>query len=106
MGVAGLDSFREKFRDYPDCYTIIGGTACDILMSKADMVFRATKDIDMRPISGLCKTVLGIHQRRTLPVRVEDERGCSFLSFYRSCTGLSQTDRTFFQTTGLSSEYE
>ena len=47
MGVAGLDSFREKFRDYPDCYTIIGGTACDILMSKADMVFRATKDIDM-----------------------------------------------------------
>jgi hypothetical protein len=45
--VAGIASFIEKFRDYGDCYTIIGGTACDILMTEADTEFRATKDIDM-----------------------------------------------------------
>ena len=45
--VPGLDSFREKFKDYTDYYTIIGGTACDILLSEADLPFRATKDIDM-----------------------------------------------------------
>ena len=41
--VPGIDSFREKFKDY----TIIGGTACDILLAEADLPFRATKDIDM-----------------------------------------------------------
>ena len=45
--VPGIDSFREKFKDYTDYYTIIGGTACDILLSEADLPFRATKDIDM-----------------------------------------------------------
>lgn len=45
--VPGLDSFREKFKNYTDYYTIIGGTACDILLSEADLSFRATKDIDM-----------------------------------------------------------
>ena len=45
--VIGIDSFREKFKDYTDYYTIIGGTACDILLSEADLSFRATKDIDM-----------------------------------------------------------
>ncbi|MBQ3923567.1 MAG: hypothetical protein II707_09735 [Spirochaetales bacterium] len=45
--VAGLERFIEKFRDYTDCYTIIGGTACDILMSDVGVAFRATKDIDM-----------------------------------------------------------
>ena len=30
--VPGIDSFREKFKDYTDYYTIIGGTACDILL--------------------------------------------------------------------------
>ena len=45
--VEGIESFVEKFKDYSDCYTIIGGTACDILMSEADIDFRATKDIDM-----------------------------------------------------------
>lgn len=32
--VSGIDSFREKFKDYTDYYTIIGGTACDILIPK------------------------------------------------------------------------
>jgi len=45
--VIGMDSFREKFKDYSDCYTVIGGAACDILMTEADLPFRATKDIDM-----------------------------------------------------------
>lgn len=45
--VVGMESFREKFKDYTDCYTVIGGAACDILMSEVDLSFRATKDIDM-----------------------------------------------------------
>ena len=45
--VNGFDSFRERFKGYEDCYTIIGGTACDILMNEAGLDFRATKDIDM-----------------------------------------------------------
>ena len=30
-----------------DYYAIIGGTACDILLTEAELQFRATKDIDM-----------------------------------------------------------
>ena len=45
--VTGMESFVQKFRDYTDCYTIIGGTACEILMTEADTEFRATRDIDM-----------------------------------------------------------
>ena len=33
--VTGFESFRAHFQGYEDCYTIIGGTACDILMSEA-----------------------------------------------------------------------
>lgn len=42
-----INSFIEKFKDYADCYTVIGGTACNILMTEAGTDFRATKDIDM-----------------------------------------------------------
>ena len=45
--VEGIDSFKEKFRGFEDCYTVIGGAACDILMAEADIDFRLTKDIDM-----------------------------------------------------------
>ena len=45
--VSGMESFIQKFKDYTDCYTIIGGAACDILMTEADTEFRATRDIDM-----------------------------------------------------------
>lgn len=45
--VKGLEIFRETFKGYEDCYTIIGGTACDIMMDKAKLNFRATRDIDM-----------------------------------------------------------
>ncbi len=42
-----LISFREAFREYTDYYTVIGGTACMILMEEASRDFRATKDVDM-----------------------------------------------------------
>ena len=45
--VEGIDSFKEKFKGFEDCYTVIGGAACDILMTEADINFRLTKDIDM-----------------------------------------------------------
>ena len=45
--VEGIASFKEKFRGFEDCYTVIGGAACDILMAEADIDFRLTKDIDM-----------------------------------------------------------
>jgi len=45
--VNGFEKFKEHFVGYEDCYTIIGGTACDILMNDASADFRLTKDIDM-----------------------------------------------------------
>lgn len=50
MGISnvnGLERFREYLRGFEDCYVVIGGTACDILLSEADLDFRATKDIDL-----------------------------------------------------------
>lgn len=45
--VNGLDLFKEKFQSFEDCYTVIGGTACSVLMENATLEFRATQDIDM-----------------------------------------------------------
>ena len=45
--VVGMEMFRDKLKGFEDCYTVIGGAACDILMSEADIDFRLTKDIDM-----------------------------------------------------------
>lgn len=45
--VIGTESFRQWFSEYTDQYTIIGGTACDILMNEDGLDFRATRDIDM-----------------------------------------------------------
>lgn len=45
--VIGLDKFKEYFRKYPDNYIIIGGTACDIILSKVGFTPRTTKDIDI-----------------------------------------------------------
>ena len=45
--VAGIERFKEWFKENEGQYTIIGGTACDILMSDAGLDFRATKDIDI-----------------------------------------------------------
>lgn len=45
--VHGLDRFKSYFRGFEDQYVIIGGTACDLLMSDEGFDFRATKDIDL-----------------------------------------------------------
>lgn len=50
MGISevyGLERFSEYMEGFEDCYAIIGGTACDIILSDADLDFRATKDIDV-----------------------------------------------------------
>ncbi len=46
-GVWGLDRFSEYMEGLEDCYAVIGGAACDIILSDADLDFRATKDIDV-----------------------------------------------------------
>ncbi len=45
--VTGIDSFKEWFKGCEEQYAIIGGTACDILMTEEGLDFRATKDIDL-----------------------------------------------------------
>lgn len=45
--IDGIECFKNAFGKYPDCYTIIGGAACDILMEEQDLEFRPTHDIDM-----------------------------------------------------------
>ena len=45
--IKGLDTFREYFRDFQNQYVLIGGAACDIVFSEADLPFRATKDLDI-----------------------------------------------------------
>ena len=45
--VAGLNIFREYFKDFSGSYIIFGGTACDILLDDAGLTPRATKDIDI-----------------------------------------------------------
>ena len=45
--VKGLDVFRNYFRNYSNCYILIGGTACDLAMEEAGLPFRATKDLDI-----------------------------------------------------------
>lgn len=43
----GLDTFSEFFKDYTDCYIVIGGAACDDHFEREGVSFRATKDIDI-----------------------------------------------------------
>lgn len=45
--VKGFESFRKWFEGYEDNYTIIGGTACDLILTEMNQDFRATKDIDL-----------------------------------------------------------
>lgn len=45
--VRGLERFKAHFAAYNDCYVLIGGTACSILMEEAELDFRATKDLDI-----------------------------------------------------------
>ncbi len=45
--VGGLDKFREAFADFTDNFVIIGGTACDEVLSGTIMRPRPTLDIDI-----------------------------------------------------------
>jgi hypothetical protein len=45
--VKGLDIFRDYFKDFESCYTLIGGTACDFWLSGLGLRARATKDLDL-----------------------------------------------------------
>lgn len=45
--VTGMQSFKAWFHGFEEQYAIIGGTACDILMTEEGLDFRATKDIDL-----------------------------------------------------------
>ncbi|MDD3587346.1 MAG: hypothetical protein PHQ75_09190 [Thermoguttaceae bacterium] len=43
----GLDLFREAFAAYPECYVLIGGVACAIVLDSMAIPFRTTKDLDI-----------------------------------------------------------
>lgn len=45
--VGGLETFREAFRDYSDCFVIISGTACEEVLQGTGQRPRATLDIDL-----------------------------------------------------------
>lgn len=45
--VGGLNIFRERFARFSDNFVIIGGTACDEILSGTQMRPRATMDIDI-----------------------------------------------------------
>ncbi|GHU64170.1 hypothetical protein AGMMS49983_09330 [Clostridia bacterium] len=45
--VEGIAGFKTWFRGFEENYVIIGGTACDLLMTEGGSEFRATKDVDM-----------------------------------------------------------
>lgn len=45
--VSGIDIFRKHFSNFREQYTVIGGFACDLLMTDAGLDFRQTVDIDM-----------------------------------------------------------
>lgn len=45
--VKGIEIFKAHFHDYRDRYVLIGGTACDLVMTDAGGEFRATKDLDI-----------------------------------------------------------
>lgn len=44
--VEGFEAFRSQMASAEGSYVVIGGIACDILLSEADLPFRATHDFD------------------------------------------------------------
>ena len=45
--IKGIELFREHFAGLDDQYILIGGAACDILLSQTPFPFRATHDLDI-----------------------------------------------------------
>lgn len=59
--VGGFDRFKEWFQGFEEQYVIIGGTACDLLISGQGGDFRATRDIDMVLIVEAVTPAFGAH---------------------------------------------
>jgi hypothetical protein len=59
--VRGIETFKAFFKDYPDSYVIIGGTACDTILEEAGFTPRATRDIDLIVIIEALKPAFGQH---------------------------------------------
>jgi hypothetical protein len=45
--VTGVDRFRAHFAEHEDQYVLIGGAACELIMTDIGLDFRATKDLDI-----------------------------------------------------------
>jgi hypothetical protein len=45
--MVGIEIFRDHFKDFRECYIVIGGVACEDHFEGEGVAFRATKDIDM-----------------------------------------------------------
>ncbi len=45
--VKGLEIFKQYFSKFNDHYILIGGIACTLAMRKANLDFRATRDLDI-----------------------------------------------------------
>ncbi len=45
--VNGLEAFRDAFQEYKGQYVLIGGAACDLILSDIGVQARATKDLDI-----------------------------------------------------------
>ena len=43
----GIEVFRKHFENFQEQYVVIGGTACELLLSDEALDFRQTRDIDM-----------------------------------------------------------
>jgi hypothetical protein len=45
--VRGLELFRDHFMAYAETYVLIGGAACEVLLDRAGLPFRVTRDLDI-----------------------------------------------------------
>ena len=45
--ISRFQSLKEWLRGYEDSFTVIGGTACSLIMNESGADFRATKDVDI-----------------------------------------------------------
>ena len=45
--VKGLELFRKHFMVYAENYVLIGGAACEVLLDRAGLPFRVTRDLDI-----------------------------------------------------------
>lgn len=45
--MVGIEIFKEHFKDFRECYIVIGGVACQDHFEGEGIAFRSTKDIDL-----------------------------------------------------------